>query len=80
MLCKYKNALGEPKKGVHSYRVFNLAIVDVIMTVVVSFGIAWVLKTSVLWTTLVVFLIGIGMHWVFCVDTTINRIIFGKMN
>jgi len=27
MLCKYKNALGEPKKGVHSYRVLNLAIV-----------------------------------------------------
>ena len=32
-LCKYKNALGEPKKGIHSYRLFGVAIVDVIMTI-----------------------------------------------
>jgi len=31
-LCKYKNYFGEPGKGVHSYRIFNIAMVDVIQT------------------------------------------------
>ena len=30
-LCKYKNILGELGKGVHSFRVFGVAIVDVIL-------------------------------------------------
>lgn len=33
-LCKYKNILGEPGKGVHSYRIFNIAIVDVLLTLI----------------------------------------------
>jgi len=32
-LCKYKNALGIPKKGIHSYRFMGVAIADVIMTI-----------------------------------------------
>ena len=40
-LCKYKNALGEPGKGIHSYRLFGVAIVDVIMTVLGSYLISY---------------------------------------
>ena len=29
-LCAYRTLFGEPTKGVHSYRFFNIAIVDVI--------------------------------------------------
>ena len=32
-LCKYKDILGKPGQGVHSYRIFNIAIVDVILTI-----------------------------------------------
>ena len=28
-LCRYKNALGRPGKGIHSYRIANIAVVDV---------------------------------------------------
>ena len=31
-LCEYKDYFGALGKGVHSYRIFNFAIVDVIMT------------------------------------------------
>ena len=31
-LCKYRNLLGEVGKGVHSYRIFDIAIVDVLLT------------------------------------------------
>ena len=30
--CKYKDALGKPKEGLHSYRVFNISIIDVLLT------------------------------------------------
>ena len=33
-LCKYKDYFGEPGKGVHSHRIFNIAIVDVAMTLI----------------------------------------------
>ena len=32
-LCKYKNALGVPGKGLHSYRIFNIPIFDVLFTI-----------------------------------------------
>jgi hypothetical protein len=32
-LCKYKNLLGKPKEGVHKYRIFNIAIVYLILTI-----------------------------------------------
>ena len=32
MLCKYKDLLGVPKKGIHKYRIFNIAIFDVLLT------------------------------------------------
>jgi len=31
-LCKYKDYFGESGKGVHSYCIFNFAIVDVMIT------------------------------------------------
>ena len=44
MLCDYKNILGEPGKGVHKYRIFNIAIVDVILTIIFAYFIAYLLK------------------------------------
>ena len=33
MLCKYKDILGKVGQGVHSYRLFGIAIVDVLLTI-----------------------------------------------
>jgi len=33
-LSKYKNIFGKPGKGIHSYRFFNIAIVDVFLTII----------------------------------------------
>ena len=35
-LCKYKNALGRPGKGIHSFRIANIAVVDVLLTFAIS--------------------------------------------
>jgi len=75
-LCKYKNALGEPRKGIHSYRLFGVAIADVIMTILGSYLISYYFKISFTYTMIILFGLGILLHRVFCVRTTIDKILF----
>ena len=78
MLCQYKNVLGEPKKGIHSYRLFNIALFDVFLTIFVSFIISFIFRLHFLVVFVLLFLLGILLHYLFCVKTTINIFLFGK--
>jgi hypothetical protein len=78
-LCKYKNALGEPGKGIHSYRVFGIAIADVIMTIIGAFLISYFFKFSFIKTLLILFLTGIVLHRLFCVRTTVDKLLFPRV-
>ena len=75
-LCKYKDALGKPDVGIHSYRIFNIAIADVIMTFIGAFLISYSLNISFIWTSIFLFILGIILHHIFCVKTTIDKILF----
>lgn len=75
-LCKYKDSLGKPNQGIHSYRLFGVAIVDVIMTIVAAFIISYIFHTSFLVTTILLFILGIVLHRMFCVRTTIDKLLF----
>jgi hypothetical protein len=75
-LCKYKNVLGEPDKGIHSYRLFGLAIADVIMTLIAAFFISYFYKYSFLYTSIILFALGIILHRIFCVRTTVDKLLF----
>jgi hypothetical protein len=75
-LCKYKYALGEPGKGIHSYRLFGVAIADVLMTIIGAFLISYFFKFSFIKTLLILFLTGIALHRLFCVRTTIDKLLF----
>ena len=76
-LCKYQNALGVPGQGVHSYRIFNIAIVDVIMTIIGAYIISLMFRISFLYTTIALFILGIVSHRLFCVKTTVNNFLSG---
>jgi len=76
MLCKYKDILGKVGQGVHSYRFLNIAIVDVLATILLAYGIHKMLNSPFLATLFVVFLLGIFAHRVFCVRTTIDKLLF----
>ena len=76
-LCKYKNALGVPGKGVHSYRIFNISVVDVLLTIIGAWIIAKVFNWPFLATLIGLFLLGIILHKIFCVKTTIDKLLFG---
>jgi hypothetical protein len=76
-LCQYKNIFGAVGTGAHSYRFLGLAIVDVVLTVVVGVLIAWFFRINVVYTVLGFFVAGILLHRLFCVRTTIDKLIFG---
>jgi hypothetical protein len=75
-LCKYKNALGIPNNGIHSYRLFDVAIIDVIMTIIASLLISYYYKYSFIYTILFLFILGILLHRIFCVRTTVDKLLF----
>lgn len=75
-LCKYKNSLGIPNKGIHSYRLFGVAIVDVIMTIIAAKIISYYYKISFFYTCVFLFVLGIILHRLFCVRTTIDKVLF----
>lgn len=77
-LCQYKDMFGKPRTGLHSYRVFDVAVVDVVGTFLLAAAIHYSTgKKYNYWLILIVlFVIGIILHKLFCVDTTVNRILF----
>jgi uncharacterized membrane protein len=77
-LCKYKDALGVPGKGIHSYRIFNIAIADVVMTIIGAYILSLIFKTPFFYTLLALFVLGIILHKIFCVRTTIDKFLFDK--
>jgi len=75
-LCKYKNLLGIPNKGIHSYRFMGVAIADVIMTIIGAILISFFLKKPLVYTCVTLFILGIILHRLFCVRTTIDKLLF----
>lgn len=75
-LCKYKNALGAPGTGTHSIRVGNIAIVDVILTLVGALLITLVFGVNFFISAAILFLLGIVLHRLFCVRTTVDKALF----
>ena len=79
MACPFaahKSIFGDPGQGVHSIRFFGVAFVDLAATVLAAALIAWGFKTGFLVTLLVLVLLGIIVHKLFCVDTALNKLIF----
>lgn len=74
-LCQYANALGEPGKGFHETRVAGIAFWDLFATLLVAAIIAMMSENpgkKFIQTTVVLLLLGIFLHWLFCVPTALN--------
>lgn len=76
MMCPYRNMLGRVGQGFHAPRLLDLAILDVIGTV----GLAWLLRRATMWSwpasLFTMFALGILCHRLFCVPTTVDRLLF----
>jgi polyferredoxin len=86
--AKYSDIFGKPNEGVHSKRLLDIAIVDMGATLgiaaIISAITSYYLKENFfkvfIILFIILFLIGIIFHRLFCVDTTINKLIFGEVN
>lgn len=78
--CKYKDIFGKEKEGVHSIRLWDFAIVDVIGTLIGAVLLAWMLNVNMLLMIVFAFVMGILFHRLFCVNSTLNKFIFGIVN
>ena len=72
-LKEYKDILGKPKQGVHSYRIFDVALTDYLMTIIGAFIISYYTEIPVVITTIGLFVIGILLHIIFGVPTNTTR-------
>lgn len=80
MFCEYGKILsvpiGEVGKGIHSYRLFNIAYMDVLVVAIGAYLIAYSFKLNMVYTFVAVFLLGIISHRVFCIRTTVDKLLF----
>lgn len=75
-LCKFANIFGEPGTGVHKTRVLGVAAVDLGLTVVLAVIFAWLLKMNVIFVFIVLMLLSLIVHRIFCVKTTLTVKVF----
>ena len=75
-LCKYKDIIGKPGEGAHSFRFLGFSVVDVLVTLLAALLISWIFKISLFYTIIPLFFSGIIVHRMFCVNTAIDRLLF----
>ena len=78
IFAKYSNIFGEPRTGVHSYRLFDFAIVDIIFTIIGAFLISKYYNynlNKMIILFLIIFFIGQILHLLFCVKTKFIQIL-----
>ena len=82
MFCKYKDIFGKPREGIHQYRIFDIAILDVIGTIVLGYILHIlnqkfdIVKMSFTHILILLFILSIVLHRLFCVRTTIDQLLF----
>jgi len=75
-LCPYKNAFGKLGTGIHSYRIIDIAVLDFGVTAIVAYIITLIFGVKFVYSFIGLFLAGILIHRLFCVRTTLDKLIF----
>uniref|UniRef100_A0A6C0D3S9 Uncharacterized protein n=1 Tax=viral metagenome TaxID=1070528 RepID=A0A6C0D3S9_9ZZZZ len=74
--------VGIPGKGIHSYRIFDIAIVDTVETILVALAIAYFTNNMKSFPYILggLFFLGIVLHRLFCVRTTVDKFLFPNIH
>ena len=75
-LCKYKNLFGKPGAGLRKYRIFDIAILDTAVVIIIGILISRITGYNIWITLAVLFLSGIVAHRLFCVRTGVDKMLF----
>lgn len=74
-LCKYKDILGKPRENIRQLRLFDISIIDVLLTIILGLLFSRALNLTKFNGIILAFLLSIIFHKIFCVETTINKFI-----
>jgi hypothetical protein len=74
-LCQYRNIFGKPNEGIHKTRFMSLAAMDLIGMILIIVFISYYWQTGLVSTTIIVSIITIIIHYLFCVPTAFNKFI-----
>ncbi len=81
MFCEYKDIFGKPGEGIHSFRIFDISVFDVLVVIFLAYIVqSFVPSVSFIFILIVLFIIGIIVHRLFCVHTTIDKLLFNDSN
>ena len=72
-LCQYRHIFGKEKEGLHSYRIMDIAIMDVLLTFIGALLIAYYFKLNIIFVFIFLIILGTIIHYIFCVETTITK-------
>ena len=75
-LCKYKDAFGKPNTGLRKYRIFDIAILDTAVVIIIGYFISWFFKWNLWYTLGGLFILGIFVHKIFFVSTGVDKLLF----
>jgi uncharacterized membrane protein YcaP (DUF421 family) len=74
---EYSDIFGKPKTGFHAFRIFDIAVNDLLGTILLSGVISYTFKFNFLIVLFIMIILGIILHRLFCVNTTIDKLLFG---
>jgi hypothetical protein len=77
-LCKYSEIFGIPKTGFHKLRIFGLAAGDLLGTILIAFLISRFTKIHFFKVFVILMLLSILLHLLFCVKTSLVLFLFGS--
>ena len=75
-LCKYKNIFGKPGEGMRKYRIFDIAIYDTAVVIIIGLLFSYFTGYNIWITLAVLFISGIIAHRMFCVRTGVDKLLF----
>ena len=75
-LCKYADIFGKSGQGVHTH-IAGVAIVDVLATLLVAYAIAHYYHFKTWKVFMILILLSVIVHMLFCVDTTLTKLVKG---
>ena len=81
MSCQYANILGIPGKGIHKFRLGNVAIVDLVLTLILALGLSYIPGSPpfTIWI-IILLLLSMVLHALLCTDTSVNKWLYSKYN
>lgn len=76
--CDKKDMFGKPREGNHKMRIpiLDVAAVDVIATIVAGLIISKIFGCALMTVLIILFIIAIIAHRVFCVRTRVDKLLF----